>query len=107
MWCEQLKDLLCPVAELKEEVERLRSIRESDTEINWWSYTPPTLREAEQESEELCPSWDQAEGGDLGHSGEWKWVSPGEAIKFHPDSHHLPRCPDRTGMRPDSRGSGR
>lgn len=24
VWCEQVDDLLCPVAELKEEVERLR-----------------------------------------------------------------------------------
>lgn len=99
VWCEQLHGLLCPVAELKEEVERLRSIRESETEINWKSYIRPTLREAQQEPEEPCPPWDQAEGGDRGDSGEWKWISAGEGIKFHPDLHHLPRYHDRTGMR--------
>lgn len=68
--CEQVNDLLCPVAEPKEEVGRQRSIRESETEINWWSYTLPSLREAQQESEEPCPSCDQAEGGDLGVGNE-------------------------------------
>jgi len=35
--CEQVEDLLSMVAELKEEVERLRTIRESEQEIDWWS----------------------------------------------------------------------
>ena len=39
VWCNQVKDLLSLVAELKEEVERLRSIREREREIDWWS--PP------------------------------------------------------------------
>lgn len=88
MQCEQVNDLLCPVSEPKEEVERLRSIRESETKINWWSCTLPSLREAQQESEEPCLSCDQAKGGDPGDSGEWKWVSAGEVIKSHPDPHH-------------------
>ena len=33
--CDQLDDLLSLVAELKEEVERLRSIRECEREIDW------------------------------------------------------------------------
>lgn len=36
-------DLLCPVAELEEEVERLRSVR--GWERLWWSHTLPSLRE--------------------------------------------------------------
>lgn len=37
--CEELNDLLHLVAELKEEMERLGSIRESEGDIEWWSYT--------------------------------------------------------------------
>ena len=37
--CEQADDLLSMVAELKEEVERLRSIRECEQKIEWWSNT--------------------------------------------------------------------
>jgi len=42
--CEQVNDLFSLVAELKEEVERLRSIRECEREIDWWSRTLPSLR---------------------------------------------------------------
>lgn len=92
--------MICSVQwqSLKEGVERLRSIRERKTEINWWSCTLPSLTEAQQESEEPCPSCDQAEGGDLGDSGEWKWVSAGEVIKSHPDPPSL--YLDRIVMRP-------
>ena len=34
--CDQLNDLLSLVVGLKEEVERLRSIRECEKEIDWW-----------------------------------------------------------------------
>ena len=34
--CEQVNDLLSVVAELKDEVERLRNIRECEREIKWW-----------------------------------------------------------------------
>jgi len=44
--CEQVNDLLSLVVELKEEVERLRSIRECEREIDWWS-PHPALPEAE------------------------------------------------------------
>lgn len=43
MSCEQVEDLFTMVAELKEEVERLRSIRECEQEINWWSISLPYL----------------------------------------------------------------
>ena len=35
--CEQVDGLVRLVAELKEEVERLRAIRECEREIDWWS----------------------------------------------------------------------
>lgn len=43
--CDQVDDLLNLVAELKEEVERLKSIKECEREIDWWSHTLPSLRE--------------------------------------------------------------
>jgi len=48
--CEQVNDLLSLVAELKEEVERLRSIWECEREIDWWSSTLPSLRQRQQEA---------------------------------------------------------
>ena len=45
--CDQLDDLLSLVAELKE-VERLRSIRECEREIDWWSNTLAPLKQQEQ-----------------------------------------------------------
>jgi len=39
-----VNDLLSLVAELKEEVERLRSIQECEREIDWWSHSLPSLR---------------------------------------------------------------
>jgi len=38
------------VAELKEEVERLRSIWECESEIDWWSCTLSSLRPRQQEA---------------------------------------------------------
>lgn len=35
--CEQVDDLLNLVAELSKEVERLRRIRKSEQEIDWWT----------------------------------------------------------------------
>lgn len=67
VWCEQVNDLLCLVAGLKQEVERLRIVRGSKGEIDWWSYSLATLREAQQESEEPCPSYHQE--GDLADGG--------------------------------------
>jgi len=45
-----VNDLLSLVAELKEEVERLRSIRECESEIDWWGSTLPSLRQRQQEA---------------------------------------------------------
>lgn len=52
----QVDDLLCLVAELKEEVEGLKNTRECEREIDWWSHTLPSLKkmqwmEAQQELE--------------------------------------------------------
>ena len=35
--CEQVDEMLSLVVELKEEVERLRTTRECEREIDWWS----------------------------------------------------------------------
>ena len=35
--CKQVDELLSLVVELREEVERLRTIRECEREIDWWS----------------------------------------------------------------------
>ena len=43
--CEQVDGLVSLVAELKEEVERLRAIRECEQEIDWWSNSLPGLKE--------------------------------------------------------------
>ncbi|RMC20193.1 hypothetical protein DUI87_01039 [Hirundo rustica rustica] len=73
--CEQVNDLLSLVAELREEVERLRSIRESEMEIDWWSSALPSLREASDcESEDLHASCSQVIEGHLINEEEWKWV---------------------------------
>ena len=42
--CNQPDDLLSLVVELKEEVERLRSIRECERELDWWSNTLAPLK---------------------------------------------------------------
>ena len=42
--CDQLNDLLSLVVDLKEEVERLRSIKECEREIDWWCQTLLALR---------------------------------------------------------------
>jgi len=41
--CRQLNDLLSPVVDLKEELERLRSIRKCERETDWWCQSLPAL----------------------------------------------------------------
>jgi len=67
------------VAELKEEEETLRSIREYEREVDSWSHTLPSLRPrqqevAPQEEEDPLPSCHRAERGDLRDGGERKRV---------------------------------
>jgi len=66
--CDQENDLLSLVTELKEEVETLRSVRECEREIDWWSHTLPTLRPRQQEvapqvAEHPLPSCHQKKEG--------------------------------------------
>ena len=42
--CDQLHDLLSLVVDLKEEMERLRSIKECEKKIDWWCQTLSALR---------------------------------------------------------------
>ncbi|GAB0208393.1 hypothetical protein GRJ2_003305000 [Grus japonensis] len=79
--CDQADDLLSLVAELREEVERLRSIREAEKEIDWWSQALPSLRQkqgqlTDQNQGEGDPvsSPCQAEGSSLKGRSEWKQV---------------------------------
>uniref|UniRef100_A0A8B9TZX8 SGNH hydrolase-type esterase domain-containing protein n=1 Tax=Anas zonorhyncha TaxID=75864 RepID=A0A8B9TZX8_9AVES len=86
--CEQVDDLIRMVAELKEEVERLRAIRECEREIDWWSNSLQGLKEryrgeTPQMGVEPLPCRRQAEGGDLGVEEEWKQVP----------ARHRRRCP--------------
>ncbi|XP_009470361.1 PREDICTED: death-associated protein 1 [Nipponia nippon] len=77
--CEQVEDLLSMVAELKEEVARLRSIRECERETDWWSRSLPSLRrpcqtEASSEGEVPLPLYSQAEGGDPREGEGWTQI---------------------------------
>ncbi|KAK4827179.1 hypothetical protein QYF61_015141 [Mycteria americana] len=55
--CDQVDDLLCMVAELREEVERLRSIREAEKEIDWWCQAlPPRDRNRSSSSHQYEPT---------------------------------------------------
>ena len=46
--CAQVEEQLCLVAELREEVSRLRSTRESERETDYWNRTLPSLGQAQQ-----------------------------------------------------------
>ncbi|KGL90143.1 hypothetical protein N301_00086, partial [Charadrius vociferus] len=95
--CDQVNDLLRQVVELREEVGRLRSIRDCESEIDWWSHT---LRQRQQEEalpevDDPLPSCHQAEGGDLRDKGEWRQVPPwrGKQNPSRPPSpSQLPLC---------------
>ncbi|KAJ7407883.1 hypothetical protein WISP_124046 [Willisornis vidua] len=72
--CEQVNDLLCLVAELKEEVERLGCTRESEKEVDWWSQTLLTPKGVQEEVAKPCPSCHKADAADQIVGGEWKQV---------------------------------
>ncbi|GAB0178621.1 hypothetical protein GRJ2_000327400 [Grus japonensis] len=79
--CDHVDDLLSLVAELREEVERLRSIREAEREIDWWSQTLPSLKQkqgqlTDQSQSEGDPvsSPHPAEGSSLKEGNKWKQV---------------------------------
>jgi len=84
-------------------VERLRSLRECEREIDWWSHTLPPLRprqqiETSQETEDPLLSCHQAEGGDLRDGGNGNrsvlWAEDEPA----PSLPQLPSCPYTTDM---------
>ncbi|KAK4826358.1 hypothetical protein QYF61_007952 [Mycteria americana] len=79
--CDQVDNLLSLVAELQEEVERLRSIRESEKEIDWWIHALPSLRqeqeqppERKQDQGDAVSSPHQAEDSSLKERSEWRQV---------------------------------
>ena len=77
--CAPAEELLSLVAELREEVIRLRSIRESEREIDYWNHTPPSLGRAcqadrTQDMEDSLSFPHLAEHGDLRDRGEWQQV---------------------------------
>jgi len=100
---DQVKDLLSLVAELKEEVEKFRSIRECEREIiDWWSHTLPSLRPRQQvvapeEAEDPLSSCHQA-GGDLGEGGKGNRCLLRAAGKSPHDLPHLCSCSYTTDM---------
>ncbi|XP_040974865.1 uncharacterized protein LOC121232493 [Aquila chrysaetos chrysaetos] len=79
--CHQLDDLLSLVAELREEVQRLRSIRESEKEGGWWNHALPSPRqkqeqppEKKQHQRDPLSSPRQAEGSSLKERSQWRQV---------------------------------
>ncbi|GAB0209138.1 hypothetical protein GRJ2_003379500 [Grus japonensis] len=102
--CDQVDDLLSLVAELREEVERLRSIREAEREIDWWSQALPSLKQkqgqlTDQSQSEGDPvsSPCQAEGSSLKEGSEGKQVHTRcgrrPAFSSSPTSpSHVPLC---------------
>ncbi|XP_066848127.1 uncharacterized protein [Anser cygnoides] len=102
--CAQVEELLKQVAELWEEVSRLRSIRESERETDWWRCALPSLRQTQVPAagqvppatqKTKVPSSHQAVKGDLGHRGEWRQVpvrGGRRAPSLHTSPSHLPLC---------------
>ncbi|PKU29756.1 death-associated protein 1 [Limosa lapponica baueri] len=73
---EQVNGLLSLVVELKEEVERLRTIRECEREIDWWTHSLRVREhvEASHTLEDPPPTSHLAVEGDLEKEGKWKQV---------------------------------
>ena len=74
--CEQVDELLSLVVELREEVERLRTIRECEREIDWWS---DSLRERCRDSTpqtvvDPLPCCSRAQRADSRGEEEWQQV---------------------------------
>lgn len=68
---------MCLVAELQQEVDRLRSIQESK-DVDWWNHALPSLEQKCQlgfTNDKGDLALHQAESSDLRDSGEWKQFS--------------------------------
>ncbi|GAB0209336.1 hypothetical protein GRJ2_003399300 [Grus japonensis] len=79
--CDQVDDLLSLVAELREEVERLRSIREAEKEIDWCSQALPSLRQKQGQTPDKTQDQGdpvsfpcQDEGSSLKERSEWRQI---------------------------------
>ena len=112
--CAQVEELLSQVAELREEVNRLRIIRESEMEIDWWRCTLPSLRQAHEPATAQAspvmqktevPSSCQAAGGDLDQGGEWRQVpirGGRRALSLPTSPSHLPLNNRYEGLEQDN-----
>ncbi|GAB0179160.1 hypothetical protein GRJ2_000381300 [Grus japonensis] len=100
---DHVDNLLSLVAELREEVERLRSIREAEREIDWWSQALLSLRQKQghltdqsQSKGDPVSSPCQAEGSSLKEGSEWKQVHAQrgrQTFSSSPTSpSHVPLC---------------
>ena len=79
VWCEEVEDLLSLVVELKEEVEKLRSIWDCGKGIDGWSCARPSLHEgcggdAPEAVGNHLLSHNHEGRGDLRDSDGWKQV---------------------------------
>ncbi|KAK4832349.1 hypothetical protein QYF61_021878 [Mycteria americana] len=88
--CDQVDDLLCMVAELREEVERLRSIREAEKEIDWWCQALPPLRQEQEQQQPPVPLHNRYEALEV----EGQSVEDGDDSLSRPEV--LPRSEERT-----------
>uniref|UniRef100_A0A8B9DT06 Uncharacterized protein n=1 Tax=Anser cygnoides TaxID=8845 RepID=A0A8B9DT06_ANSCY len=115
--CAQVEELLSQVAELWEEVSRLRSSRESEREIDWWRCTLPSLRQTHEPAiaqmspatqKTKVPSSRQAVGVDLGQGGEWRQVpvwGGRRALSLPTSPSHLPLYNRYEGLEHDSQNN--
>ncbi|XP_048824010.1 uncharacterized protein LOC125703493 [Lagopus muta] len=93
--CEQLDELLSLVVELREEVERLRSIRDCEREIDWWCTSlQETSRDCNpQPVVDSLPSRSKNERADLGGEEEWQHVPPQRRRRRPPRPTSVPQVP--------------
>ena len=96
--CEQVEDLLSMVAELKEEVERLRTIRESEQEIDWWSNSQACQRgrrqgDTPQKVMDSMSCHCRAERGVLRDGQNWKTVPARHRGRTRSLATSLPQVP--------------
>ena len=103
--CTQVKELLCLVTELWEEVSRLQGIREREREIDYWNHTLPSLGQVQQadrthEMEDSLSSLRLAEHSDLRDRGQRRQVPARHSGHVSSLTRpHPPRCRCTLGTR--------